>query len=237
MLNGVGGWLRAWAVCLRASAAFLTFPPCFSSAGCHTERAQWFQEQRNGSARVESPFNQVMVLELDWCRFLPGGDWKSLTTLVFLSSNLLGSTDHRRPPLTVSSRAALALTSTEGLKRWTVNRCPFLQQGHVFFWNAFSGSTWLRQSYAPRRRRPPTPSIVVAHTDSTWLTPPPHPTHPSDSAQLSKQTSLLSCQPGAHRCSAWTAGGVLACGWLTVFNSSAETSSTLVNASPRTHFN
>lgn len=99
-LNGAGGWLRAWAVCL--GAAFLTFPPCFSSAGCHTERAQWFQEQRNGSARVESPFNQVMVLELDWCRFLcswtlwnAGGDWKSLTTLVFFSSNLLGSTDHR----------------------------------------------------------------------------------------------------------------------------------------------
>lgn len=184
MLNGAGGWLRACAVCLGASAAFLTFPPCFSSAGCHTERAQWFQEQRNGSARVESPFNQVMVLELHWCRFLcswtlwnAGGDWKSLTTLVFFSSNLLGSTDHRRPPLTVSSRAALALTSTEGLKRRTVNRCPFLQQGHVFFWNAFSGSTWLRQSYAPRCRRPPTPSIVVAHTDSTWLTlpTPPHP--------------------------------------------------------------
>lgn len=79
------------------------------------------------------------------------------------------------------------------------------------------------------------------HCSSThWLhliDSPTPPTHPSGFAQLSKQTSLLSCRPGAHRCSAWTAGGVLACGWLTVFNSSAETSSTLVDASPRTHFN
>lgn len=62
-------------------------------------------------------------------------------------------------------------------------------------------------------------------------------TPPLPSPQLSKLASLLSCQPDAHRCSAWTAGGVLACSWLTVFISSAETSSTLINASPRTHFN
>lgn len=75
------------------------------------------------------------------------------------------------------------------------------------------------------------------HCSSThWLhlidTPPP-----PDLAQLSKQTSLLNCHAGAHWCSAWTAGAVLICSWLTLFNSSAETSSTPVNASPRTRFN
>lgn len=91
------------------------------------------------------------------------------TTLPFFPP-LSGFTDHSRPPLTVLSRAILTLASTEGLKCWTVKWCPFLQQGHVS-WNAFSGSTQLSQSYALRCRRPPTPSIVVAHTDSSWLTP------------------------------------------------------------------
>lgn len=147
----------------------------------------------------------------------------------FSPFNLLGFTDRSRPPLTVLSRAIRARASTEGLKRWTVKWCPFLQQGHVF-WNAFSGSTRLSQSYAPRRRRPPTPSIVVAHTDSSWLTPPPPPPPlSSDFAQLSKQTSLLSSQAGAQRCSAWAAGGALAWGQLTVFTTQATRS--LVNMS------
>lgn len=118
-------------------------------------------------------------------------------------SHLLGSTDRSRPPLTVLSRAILAPASTEGLKRWTVKWCPFLHQGHVFCWNAFSGSThdWV-SPLPPRRRRPPAPSIVVAHTDSvidspcsstsSSSLPPPS----SDFAQLSKQTSLLSSQAG-----------------------------------------
>ena len=125
----------------KASAAFLMFPPCLSSAGCHTQRAQWFQKQRNGSPRVQPPFNQVMVkwhaslsVQLD-----SGNVTNNSCFLLPPSSNLSGFTDRSRPPLTVLSCAVLALASTEGLKHWTVKWCPFLQRGHVF-WNAWVSS-------------------------------------------------------------------------------------------------
>lgn len=98
------------AVCELSLCSFAQSSSSLSSAGSYKEGTQRFQEQRDGSARIKSPFNQVQTTSLhDWYHFKCSQKyWHARDDFFLKLQNLsfflyiyifLGFTDHSRPPL------------------------------------------------------------------------------------------------------------------------------------------
>ena len=126
---------------------------------------------------------------------------------------LSGFTDRSRPPLTVSRRAGVALSSPENLKCWTVKK---KKNGARFYNKAMSSEMPFQDPHnwvgTTRRDTDTYHSIYCSSTET-----------PVDSHHLSLDLAQfkppLGSQAGASLMQRLDSGGGVACSWLTLLTS------------------